>query len=159
MASAVTAAPWLPPEPMALANSENILDASLGTAAELKPAAGTNDMTTTSSVQDGILFVRLSGDLIGSPDTQLLLQSVNDHLGEAVTNCAVDLSEIRYINSTGIGVLVSLLTKFRSRGGEMVLINPADHPKKMLALTKLNAIFAVAPDEQAARLQLVPAAQ
>jgi anti-sigma B factor antagonist len=116
-------------------------------------------MTTTSSVQDGILFIRLSGDLIGSPDTQQLLQSVNDHLGETATSCAVDLSEIRYINSTGIGVLVSLLTKFRSRGGEMVLINPADHPKKMLALTKLNNIFAVAPDEASARQQLTPAAQ
>ncbi|GAA4347461.1 hypothetical protein GCM10023185_02610 [Hymenobacter saemangeumensis] len=116
-------------------------------------------MTITSSVQDGILLIRLSGDLIGSPDTQQLLQSVNEHLGESVTNCAVDLSEIRYINSTGIGVLVSLLTKFRSRGGEMILINPADHPKKMLALTKLNNIFSVAPDEAAARQQLVPAAQ
>jgi anti-sigma B factor antagonist len=116
-------------------------------------------MTTTSSVEDGILLIHLSGDLIGSPDTQQLLQSVNEHLGESVTNCAVDLSEIRYINSTGIGILVSLLTKFRSRGGEMILINPADHPKKMLALTKLNNIFAVAPDEAAARQQLIPAAQ
>jgi len=115
-------------------------------------------MTTTSSVQNGILYVRLSGDLIGSPDTDQLLQSVNAHLGETVPNCAIDLSEIRYINSTGIGVLVSLLTKFRSRGGEMVLINPADHPKKMLAITKLNNIFTVADDEVSARQQLVPAA-
>ena len=115
-------------------------------------------MTTTSSVQNGILFVRLIGDLIGRPDTDQLLQSVNDHLGEAAPRCAIDLSEVRYINSTGIGVLVSLLTKFRSRGGEMVLINPVDHPRKMLALTKLNNIFAVAPDAAAARQQLAPAA-
>ena len=115
-------------------------------------------MTSTSTVQDGILFVRLTGDLIGSPDTNQLLESVNDHLGEAVPNCAIDLSEVRYINSTGIGVLVSLLTKFRSRGGEMILINPADHPRKMLALTKLNNIFAIASDEASARQQLIPAA-
>ena len=115
-------------------------------------------MTTTSSVQDGILFVRLTGDLIGSPDTDQLLLSVNDHLGEAIPNCAVDLSQVRFINSTGIGVLVSLLTKFRSRGGELVLINPADHPKKMLAITKLNNIFSVVADEAAARHQLIPAA-
>ena len=115
-------------------------------------------MTTTSVLRDNILFIRLSGDLIGSPDTQQLLQSVNEHLGATVLNCAVDLSEVRYINSTGIGVLVSLLTKFRSRGGEMILINPADHPKKMLTLTKLNNIFSVAADEAAARQQLTPAA-
>ena len=116
-------------------------------------------MTITSSVQNGILFIRLSGDLIGSPDTDQLLKSVNEHLGETLNFCAVDLSEVRYINSTGIGVLVSLLTKFRSRGGEMVLINPADHPKKILALTKLTNIFAIATDEAAARQQLIPAVQ
>ncbi len=115
-------------------------------------------MTTTSTVQNGILFIRLEGDLIGSPDTDQLLQSINTHLGEEVNQCAIDLSEIRYINSTGIGVLVSLLTKFRSRGGELVLINPADHPKKMLAVTKLNNIFTVATDEANARQQLTPAA-
>jgi anti-sigma B factor antagonist len=115
-------------------------------------------MTTTSNLADGVLYLTLSGDLIGSPDTQQLLDSVNEYLGEAVINCAVDLSGIRYINSTGIGVLVSLLTKFRSRGGEMVLINPADHPKKMLALTKLNNIFTVAADAATARQQLTLAA-
>jgi anti-sigma B factor antagonist len=115
-------------------------------------------MTTTSTLTDGVLYLTLTGDLIGSPDTQQLLESVNEYLGETVTNCAVDLSGIRYINSTGIGVLVSLLTKFRSRGGEMVLINPADHPKKMLALTKLNNIFTVAADAATARQQLTVAA-
>ncbi|GGG56832.1 STAS domain-containing protein [Hymenobacter sp. 5516J-16] len=111
-------------------------------------------MKTETAVRDGILFVRLTGDLIGSPDTQQLLQSVDQHLGDELRHCTVDLSGIRYINSTGIGVLVSLLTKFRSRGGEMVLINPADHPRKMLALTKLNAIFSIADDEQSAAQQL-----
>jgi len=115
-------------------------------------------MTTTSTLTDGILYLSVTGDLVGSPDTQLFLASVNEHLGEDVTNCAVDLSGVRYINSTGIGVLVSLLTKFRSRGGEMVLINPADHPKKILALTKLTNIFTVAANEAAARQQLLLAA-
>ena len=115
-------------------------------------------MTTTSTVDNGILFVRLSGDLIGSPDTDQLLQTINYHLGEDINPCAVDLSGIRYINSTGIGVLVSLLTKFRSRGGEMVLINPADHPKKMLAITKLNNIFTVSANATEASQQLTPAA-
>ncbi len=115
-------------------------------------------MNTTSTLDNDILFITLTGDLIGSPDTDQLQHSVNEHLGESVTQCAVDLSGIRYINSAGIGVLVSLLTKFRSRGGEMVLINPADHPKKMLALTKLTNIFTVSADQAAARQQLIVAA-
>ncbi|GAB3636781.1 hypothetical protein GCM10027422_23710 [Hymenobacter arcticus] len=115
-------------------------------------------MNTLSTLDNGILFLTLTGDLIGSIDTEQLLYSVNEYLGEAVIHCAVDLSDVRYINSTGIGVLVSLLTKFRSRGGEMVLINPADHPKKMLALTKLSNIFTVVADAPTARQQLTVAA-
>ena len=115
-------------------------------------------MTTTSTLSDGILYLSLAGDLVGSPDTQQLLAAVDEYLGETVIGCAVDLSGIRYINSTGIGILVSLLTKFRSRGSELVLINPADHPRKMLALTKLNNVFIVAASEAAARQQLLLAA-
>jgi anti-sigma B factor antagonist len=115
-------------------------------------------MTTGSTLTDGILYLTLAGDLIGNTDTQQLVALVDEHLGDAVMNCAVDLSSIRYINSTGIGALISLLTKFRSRGGEMVLVNPADHPKKMLALTKLTNIFTVVADEATARQQLLTAA-
>ena len=115
-------------------------------------------MTSTSTITDGILYFTLTGDLLGNPDTQPLLAAADEHLGGAVIHCAVDLSGIRYMNSTGVGVLVSLLTKFRSRGGELVLINPAEQPKKMLALTKLTTIFAIATSEAAARQQLLLAA-
>ena len=114
-------------------------------------------MTTTSTLADDILYLRVVGDLTGGPDADQLLQAANAHLGEATPNCAIDLSEVRYIDSTGIGVLVALLTKFRSRGGEIVLINSADHPRKMLTLTKLTNIFAVAPTPEAARQQLAAA--
>ena len=112
-------------------------------------------MTVTSNLTDGVLYLTVSGDLVSSPDTQQLLQLVNDYPGDTVTNCAVDLSSVRYINSTGIGMLVSLLTKFRSRGGEVILVNPADHPRKMLAITKLSNIFTVVADEATARQQLL----
>ncbi|MBC6990318.1 MULTISPECIES: STAS domain-containing protein [Hymenobacter] len=111
-------------------------------------------MKTESALQNGILYVRLAGDLIGSPDTQPLLQTVNDHLGDAITLCAVDLSNVRFINSTGIGVLVSILTKFRNQGGELVLINPSEHIRKLLLITKLNSIFTIADDDVTAAQQL-----
>lgn len=115
-------------------------------------------MTITSTLTDGILYLTLTGDLLGNPDTQPLLVSVNEHLGDAASHCAIDLSGVRYINSTGIGVLVSLLTKFRSRGGELVLINPAEQPRKMLVITKLITVFLIATSLTDARRQLLLAA-
>ncbi len=110
-------------------------------------------MKVTHALVDNILFARLQGDLIGNPDAQQLVDLVNESLKEGMILCAIDLSDVRFINSSGIGVLVSLLTKFRNRGGEMVLINPSEHIRKLLIITKLNAIFTVAEDDaQAANL-------
>ena len=110
-------------------------------------------MKLNHSLVDKILFARLQGDLIGSPDSQQLVEVVNQSLSESIILCAIDLSKVRFINSSGIGVLVSLLTKFRNRGGEMILINPSEHIRKLLIITKLNAIFTVADDDaQAANL-------
>ena len=104
-------------------------------------------MTYDCTVQDNILYIRLEGDLIEEFRGHSLLQTVNDKLEENILLGAVDLSKVRYINSTGIGLLVSILTKFRNRGGELILINPSEHTKKMLIATKLYAIFTIADND------------
>ena len=104
-------------------------------------------MKLTHSLVDKILFAHLQVDLIGSPDSQQLVEVVNESISSGLVLCAIDLSKVRFINSSGIGILVSLLTKFRNRGGEMVLINPSEHIRKLLIITKLNAIFTIVEDE------------
>jgi anti-sigma B factor antagonist len=105
-------------------------------------------MKLESNIKDDILYVRLQGDLIASPDSQQLLDLVSNSLNDAVLLCAIDLSNVRFINSSGIGVLVSLLTKFRNRGGELILIKPSEHIRKLLIITKLNAIFTIAENDE-----------
>ncbi|WP_347160439.1 STAS domain-containing protein [Pontibacter chitinilyticus] len=104
-------------------------------------------MNYQAELKDDILFIRLQGDLIAGTDTQALLEEA-DHMQEGkVLLCAVDLSNARFMDSSGMGVLVSLLTRFRNRGGELVLIKPSDHIRKLLIVTKLNAIFTIAEND------------
>lgn len=104
-------------------------------------------MNYQTEQKDDILFIRLEGDLVAGADTQNLMEEV-DQLQEGNTLlCAVDLSNVRFMDSSGMGVLVSLLTKFRNRGGELVLIKPSDHIRKLLIVTKLNAIFTIAEND------------
>jgi anti-sigma B factor antagonist len=93
--------------------------------------------------KDGVLIIHFNGDLIGENHGSELIALVNDKLNEEVIHCAVDISEVRYINSSGIGVLITILTKFRNRGGEVVLIKPSETVKKLLLITKLNSIFQI----------------
>jgi len=69
-------------------------------------------------------------------------------MSHKVSTCIIDISELRYINSSGIGVLITILTKFRNKGGEVYLMNPSESVSKLLLITKLNAIFQIIKSEE-----------
>ncbi|GAB3202364.1 anti-sigma B factor antagonist [Pontibacter aydingkolensis] len=104
-------------------------------------------MKYQAELKDDILYLRLEGDLIAGTDTQQMIDAVDSEQDGKVLLCAVDLSNVRFMDSSGMGVLVSLLTKFRNRGGELVLIKPSNHIRKLLIVTKLNAIFTIAEND------------
>jgi len=105
-------------------------------------------MKYETEFKDNILFIRLKDDLIAGKDSQKLLTEVDELQDGEIMLCAADLSNVRFMDSSGMGVLVSLLTKFRNRGGELVLIKPSDHIRKLLIVTKLNAIFTIAENDE-----------
>lgn len=93
------------------------------------------------------IIIRLSGDLIGETSGAGIVDKATDALEKKQKTCIVDISNVRYINSSGIGVLITLLTKFRNKGGELFLLKPSESVKKLLVITKLNAIFQIVQDE------------
>lgn len=100
-------------------------------------------MNFAQEIKSNTLILRISGDLIGEETGTRLMEAVNEAVGHKLLTCIVDISELRYINSSGIGVLITILTKFRNKGGEVYLMKPSDNVKKLLAITKLNAIFQI----------------
>lgn len=94
-------------------------------------------------IEDSVFVLTLKGDLIGENKGPELMELANEQVNNNIKLCAIDISEVRFINSSGIGVLITLLTKFRNADGEVVLINPSDQVKKLLIITKLNAIFTI----------------
>lgn len=97
--------------------------------------------TTTKDEKAHYLFIQ--GDLIGDEMGPKLVEVVSDAVEEGAKNFVVDLSEVRYISSSGIGLLITMLTKMRNRDGEVYLTAPSEHVKKLLIITKLNNIFTV----------------
>ena len=105
-------------------------------------------------IKENILFLQLEGDLIGESNGLELMDLVSEKLNDNINQCAIDLALVRYMNSSGIGVLITLLTKFRNKGGELVLINPSEQIKKLLIITKLNSIFVIVENEAEALQRL-----
>lgn len=88
-------------------------------------------------------FLHVEGDLIGDEVGPKLVEFVSDAVNDGIKYFVVDLSQIRYISSSGIGLLITMLTKMRNAGGEVYLTSPSEHVKKLLIITKLNNIFTV----------------
>lgn len=107
-------------------------------------------MNFSQEIKESVLTLRIAGDLIGEDSGTQLVSAVNDAVSHKVLTCIIDISELRYINSSGIGVLITILTKFRNKGGEVYLMNPSESVKKLLVITKLNAIFQVIKSESEA---------
>lgn len=104
-------------------------------------------MTYTNEIKNNKLILRLSGDLIGEENGSSIIEVVNNAIRDKVLTCVVDISNVRYINSSGIGTLITILTKFRNKGGEVFLMKPSDSVQKLLVITKLNAIFQIVQSE------------
>jgi anti-sigma B factor antagonist len=100
--------------------------------------------------RNGVLFIRLSGDLMGDQNNIDVLNTANNAVEQKIYSCVVDLSGVRYMNSSGLGILITLMTKFRNKSGELVLVNPSEQINKLLIITKLNSIFQVLKSEEEA---------
>lgn len=107
-------------------------------------------MKFTYKAEEDILKITLSGDLIGEDNGIDIIEVINHQLQSGLLLCIVDISNLRYINSSGIGVLITILTKFRNKDGELCLLNPSESVKKLLIITKLNAIFNIKDSESEA---------
>ena len=100
-------------------------------------------LSYTTSKDELAYYMFVQGDLIGDEVGPQLVEVVSDAIEEGAKTFVVDLSEVRYISSSGIGLLITMLTKMRNIGGEMYLTAPSEHVKKLLIITKLNNIFTV----------------
>jgi anti-sigma B factor antagonist len=107
-------------------------------------------MNFAQEIKGKILKLHVSGDLIGEDNGTQLVSAVNEAVSHQVFTCIIDISGLRYINSSGIGVLITILTKFRNKGGEVYLMNPSESVKKLLVITKLNSIFQTIKSEEEA---------
>jgi anti-sigma B factor antagonist len=98
---------------------------------------------------EGVLIVDCSGRLVFGEESANLRDMVKKLLGQS-PNVVMNLREVNYIDSGGLGTLVSLYTSARNAGGAVKLASLSQRVGDLLQITKLLTIFEVFDDEQAA---------
>jgi anti-sigma B factor antagonist len=76
-------------------------------------------------------------------DNQKIIEEVTRLISEGKNNFVVNLNEVPYVNSIGLSFLISILTRARSAGGEVLIANVSDKIKQILLMTRLQAMFMV----------------
>ncbi|WP_210335432.1 STAS domain-containing protein [Microvirga sp.] len=96
----------------------------------------------------GFALVRLSGRLDAAAAPQILAR-LKDAVADGKSRLAVDLSEVSFIDSTGLGTLVSGLKAARKAEGDLRLIAPSPQAQRLLRLTTLDRVFVTSdtPDD------------
>jgi anti-sigma B factor antagonist len=94
-----------------------------------------------------ITIVDLSGRISLGEGSALLRKTVRDLLENGQTKILLNLGDVNYIDSSGIGELVSGFTAVRSRNGELKLLNLTKKVHDLLQITKLFTVFDVYSDE------------
>jgi anti-sigma B factor antagonist len=107
-------------------------------------------MKASNRQVDGITVVDLSGRITLGEGSVVLRDTVRDLLAKGEKRLLLNLGNVTYIDSSGIGELVSAFTTVRNQGGELKLLNLTKKVHDLLQITKLYTVFDVKDDEAAA---------
>jgi anti-sigma B factor antagonist len=102
-----------------------------------------SEMTYKHYLENNIAVFELEGSLLNETDRLNLKNEFTNYLDRDVKNFLIDLSNLKHINSTGLGVFITLYTKVRGKGGEMIICNPSKVIVNLLTITKLTSVFSI----------------
>ena len=107
-------------------------------------------MRSNTRQVNGVSIVDLSGRITLGEGSVLLRDTVRDLIAKGQKKILLNLGDVTYIDSSGIGELVSAFTTVRNHGGELKLLNLTKKVHDLLQITKLYTVFDVKDDEAAA---------
>jgi anti-sigma B factor antagonist len=107
-------------------------------------------MKASNRQVNGITVVDMSGRITLGEGSVILRETVKDLLGKGQKKILLNLGDVTYIDSSGIGELVSAFTSVRNQGGELKLLKLTKKVHDLLQITKLYTVFDIKDDEAAA---------
>jgi anti-sigma B factor antagonist len=98
-------------------------------------------MKIKEKIEDQVAILTLTGKMMGGPETTALHDHIRSLMGDNISNVVVDLGGVKWINSSGLGVLMAAMTTLKNAGGQMKLANVTEKVESLLMITQLMRIF------------------
>jgi anti-sigma B factor antagonist len=107
-------------------------------------------MTASTRQVGGVTVVDISGRIELGEESAALRDLVSELLNNGHKQILLNLGAVHYIDSSGLGTLVSSFTSARKQGGELKLLNLTDKVTDLMQMTKLYTVFDIKNDEAVA---------
>lgn len=104
-------------------------------------------MKASSRQVNSVTVIDVSGRITLGEGCAQLRQLIRDNLSKGNKHILVNLGDVSYIDSSGIGELVSAYTAVSNQGGQLKLLNLTKKVHDLLQITKLYTVFDVRDDE------------
>ena len=100
--------------------------------------------------RDGVAILELSGKLMGGPDADTFDETIKTLIHEGIKNIIVNLERVKWVNSTGLGILISGYSTVKKSGGELKLLKVSHRIENIFMVSKLFTVFESYEDEDEA---------
>ena len=107
-------------------------------------------MTASTRQVGGVTVVDISGRIELGEESATVRDLVSKLLNNGHKQILLNLGDVNYIDSSGLGALVSSFTSARKQGGELKLLNLTDRVTDLMQMTKLYTVFDIKDDEAVA---------
>jgi anti-sigma B factor antagonist len=109
--------------------------------------------TTTTRSVDGVTILDVIGQDVRREEGAALRDLVDELVAKGHRKILLNLGAVTYIDSSGLGNLVSGCIRVRMYDGELKLLNPTDKVHKVLQITKLSSVFDIIMNDEAAAIK------
>jgi anti-sigma B factor antagonist len=98
-------------------------------------------MKIKETIQGKVAILSPSGNLMGGPDTQELHDHVKSLISDGINNVVIDLGKVKWMNSSGLGALIAVMTSLKNAGGSLKLASVTNKVNSLLMITQMIQIF------------------
>ena len=89
----------------------------------------------------GAVVIELKGNVMGGDDTKEFNELLHKLIDQGKKNIIIDLASVKFMNSSGLGMMIGGLTTVKKSDGRLILANVTDKIESLLMITKLITIF------------------
>ena len=98
-------------------------------------------MTIKEEIRDNIAILYLKGNMMGGPDTMQIHEKIKSLLVDKIHNVVIDLSKVKWMNSSGLGSLMACMSTLKNAEGQLKISGATEKIKNLFMITKLMTIF------------------